>query len=176
MFTAVLKAVGSALILAASVGFPYRLHRERILHIEQLGEIRSLLLSLEAEETLFRQPMELLLQRQAIPLSRPLREICETMRGELAGKQGKSGEKIWSDVVRENRGDLLLSQEESELFARAGGALFGKSVEENRRQLSYLIGQLEEQIRTRRQEKREKQRVYGTVSLMGGMILILVLL
>ena len=58
----------------------------------------------------------------------------------------------------------------------AGGALFGRSEEENHRRLTLILEQLDDRIKTVRGELGEKQKIYATVSMvMGGMLVILLI-
>ena len=62
------------------------------------------------------------------------------------------------------------------LIEEAGGALFGRSEEENHRRLTLILEQLDDRIKTVRGELGEKQKIYATVSMvMGGMLVILLI-
>ena len=66
--------------------------------------------------------------------------------------------------------------EEAEILEGAGGAFFGKSVEENRKHLSLSMERLNFLIEEIRKGQKEKQKVYQTVSVMCGVLLIILLL
>lgn len=71
---------------------------------------------------------------------------------------------------------LYLTGEESALIGEAGGALFGRSEEENHRRLTLILEQLDDRIKTVRGELGEKQKIYATVSMvLGGMLVILLI-
>ena len=74
-------------------------------------------------------------------------------------------------------GDVYKRQgEESALIGEAGGALFGRSEEENHRRLTLILEQLDDRIKTVRGELGEKQKIYATVSMvLGGMLVILLI-
>lgn len=75
---------------------------------------------------------------------------------------------MWKRVFEEYRKKLYLTGEESALIGEAGGALFGRSEEENHRRLTLILEQLDDRIKTVRGELGEKQKIYATVSMVLG--------
>lgn len=63
-----------------------------------------------------------------------------------------------------------------EIFAGAGCAFFGKSMGENEKSLEHYLERLDYVIDQVRGEQKEKQKVYQTVSVMCGLIVILLFL
>ena len=55
----------------------------------------------------------------------------------------------------------------------AGNAFFGRNIKENERMLSIYLERLDFVIEQERKEQREKQRVAGAVSVIGGMMLVI---
>ena len=105
-----------------------------------------------------------------------LNEICRKIADCLIEKNEKNGEQVWKRVFEEYRKKLCLTGEESALIGEAGGALFGRSEEENHRRLTLILEQLDDRIKTVRGELGEKQKIYATVSMvMGGMLVILLI-
>lgn len=82
---------------------------------------------------------------------------------------GRSGSEAWQKR-------LGLSLEEKEIFAGAGCAFFGKSMGENEKSLEHYLERLDYVIDQVRGEQKEKQKVYQTVSVMCGLIIILLFL
>ena len=60
-----------------------------------------------------------------------------------------------------------------EIIANAGNAFFGRNIKENERMLSIYLERLDFVIEQERKEQREKQRVAGAVSVIGGMMLVI---
>lgn len=71
---------------------------------------------------------------------------------------------------------LGLTQEEKEIVAGAGSAFFGKSMGENEKSLEHCLERLDYVIDEVRGEQKEKQKVYQTVSVMCGLIVVILLL
>ncbi len=171
-----LKAVGSILIAAASVGFAFCIRQDFVGHLRLLYDIRRLLVSLSSEAAYSMQPVEILLGCFVKPEDGRLRAICGQIADRLMEKREGVGEKVWREVFASHKKELGLSGEEEEIVESAGGAFFGKSVEENQRQLSLVMERLDFVIENTRKEQREKQRVYQAVSVMCGLMLILLLI
>lgn len=170
-----LKLLGSVLILIASIGLAYSIQIELKEHQKRLFELRSLLTKIFWEMNYSMRPVEMVLlyqiETQDEALAGILREIGEC----LMKKEAKCGEDIWQEVFRKHRRELGLKTEEGELIEQAGRAFFGKSVEENQKILSLYQERLDFLIDVERKERKEKQKVYQTVCVMSGLVLIILL-
>ena len=83
---------------------------------------------------------------------------------------------MWRNVFAAHRKELGLNAEEAEVVESAGSAFFGKSVEENRKHLGVVLERLDFLIGAARDGQKEKQRVCGAVSVLGGLMVIILLL
>ena len=72
--------------------------------------------------------------------------------------------------------ELGLHAAELEITANAGTAFFGRNIKENEKMLSFYLERLDFVIGQERKEQREKQKVAGTVSVIGGMMLVILLI
>ena len=152
-----LKLVGSSLILTAAFGIAYRFHRELELQLKMLYGIRRMFVELQQQMKLTLLPME---------------QIAE----ELTVRQGEAPEEIWRESFLRQGRKLGITKEELQVAAEAGSAFFGKNLEENERKLALYLEQMDFMIETVRAKQKEKQRVYQTVSILGGMMLIILLI
>ena len=59
------------------------------------------------------------------------------------------------------------------LWAGLANGIFGRNIKENERMLSIYLERLDFVIEQERKEQREKQRVAGAVSVIGGMMLVI---
>ena len=87
--------------------------------------------------------------------------------------QKEGGGKIWWDIFWKNRKELGICASELEIIANAGNAFFGRNIKENERMLSIYLERLDFVIEQERKDQREKQRVAGAVSVIGGMMLVI---
>ena len=122
-----------------------------------------------------RRPVEMVLLYQIDMQDECLNEIVQEIGKRLMKKEAKCGEDIWREVFRKHRRQLALKAEEAELIEHAGRAFFGKSVEENQKILSLYQERLDFLMEVERKERKEKQKVYQTVCIMSGLVLIILL-
>ena len=156
-----LKVLGSMLILLASVGFGFQIQMDLRNHLRLLYDIRKLLLDIANETAYTMDPMEVVLEHAIHSRNPYLNEICQ---------------ELWQERIEAWQKRLGLSLEEKEIFAGAGCAFFGKSMGENEKSLEHYLERLDYVIDQVRGEQKEKQKVYQTVSVMCGLIIILLFL
>lgn len=170
-----LKIAGCIMILTASIGLAWNIQAELKQHQNRLLELRSLFTEIFWEMTYSLQPLELVLLYQIETKDECLAGILKEIGERLMKKEAKCGADIWREVFAERRRELGLKAEENELVGEAGRAFFGKSMEENQKVLSLYQDRLDFLIETERNERKEKQKVYQTVCIMSGLILIILL-
>lgn len=169
------KWIGSILILMASVGLAYSVQLELKQHQKRLFELRSILTKIFWEMNYSMRPIEMVLLYQITPQDESLSVILKEIGECLMKKEAKCGEDIWQEIFHKHRKELGLNAEESELIEEAGRAFFGKSVEENQKILSLYQERLDFLMEVERKERKEKQKVYQTVCIMSGLVLIILL-
>lgn len=169
-----MRAAGCALIFAASVGLAFCLRRDLGMHLRMLYELRALFVELDCSARTSLQPVEIILGFVR-PKDERLGIICREIAERLTKKEEGAGEQVWRSVFEKYRYRLGLTPEEQELAEDAGRAFFGKSVEENSRHFAMLLERMDFRIETVRAEQKEKQKVYGAVSVLGGLLLIIIL-
>ena len=171
----ILKMIGSSLILVASFGLAMCVQREMKEHLKCLFELRNILYEIFWEMNFSLQPVEMVLLYQVQTNHFRIREILTEIGEKLKGKSDGLGEEIWRESFAVRRQQLGLKEEESEIIEQAGSAFFGKSMEENQKMLSLYLERLDFLIEGERKERREKQKVYQTVCVMSGLVLVILL-
>ena len=111
------------------------------------------------------------MQKEDQSIAEILNEISEGLKK----KKEVCGAEIWSEVFARHKKKLGLKTEEGELMEQAGRAFFGKSVEENQKVLALYQERLDFLIEVEQKERKEKQKVYQTVCIMSGLVLIILL-
>lgn len=170
-----LKMIGSGLILIASLGLAFCVRKEMKEHLRCLFELRNLLYEIFWEMNYSMQPVEMVLLYQIDTNDFVVREILQEIGEKLKGKEKGVGEEIWRECFALRRSQLGLKEEEGELIEQAGKAFFGKSMEENQKILSLYLERLDFLIEGERKERREKQKVYQTICVMSGLVLVILL-
>lgn len=168
-----LKLIGCGCILVASFGGAYSIYLELKQHLQMLYELRSLLTNIFWETAYSMQPLEVVLLYQIRTKDERLLHICKEIGTRLLKKEAQNGSLVWQECFRMYRKELGLKEEEGELIEQAGSAYFGKSMEENQKGLAFYLERLDAFIETERKERREKQKVYQTVCIMSGLVLII---
>lgn len=171
-----LKLIGSVLIVTAAVGLAGSLRKDVADHLALLYNIRKLLVDLSCAGSGTMQPVEILLGCFVRTPDARLAAICEEISERLMEKREGQGETVWRNAFAAARKTLGLNAEEAELIEGAGSAFFGKSVGENKRRLELTLERLDFLIETARGEQKEKQKVYGTLSVLGGLMVVILLL
>lgn len=171
-----LKAGGCIFIFLGSIGLACSMQKERHEHLKLLYEIRSLLLKLSQNMHYRMLPMELLLREAHLTEEKRLKKICMEIGENLEKKESRRAITAWKECFLASRKELHLSMEETELLAEAGEAFFGKNITENERHLALYLERLEERIKEERRKQGERDKVIGTVTVMGGLFVILLLI
>ena len=171
-----LKIVGCSLILIASGGIAYCIQKEMNHHMVLLYELRRLFLDISYEMQYAMMPMEYIFL-QKIQCKEPvLEKICREIGTLLEEKQEKDGGSIWSIVFEKPGKELALKGEEFEVLKAAGNIFFGKSMEENKNSLSLFLERWNDLIAVWQKERRDKQKVYQTVTVMCGLMIMILLI
>ena len=164
-----LKLIGGILVAGSGVGLAVNMIAEIRQHLLRLYEIRQLLINISGEAALALLPMEHILNQPTLTNDVVLQKVCGQIADRLAAKKVESGGKIWWDIFWKNRKELGICASELEIIANAGNAFFGRNIKENERMLSIYLERLDFVIEQERKDQREKQRVAGAVSVIGGM-------
>lgn len=170
-----LKVIGSILIISAGVGTAWTIRCELTEHLRLLYEVRKLFVDISYAAFESRQPVEILLGCFVRTRDERLNDVCKEIAECLIERKEGAGEDVWRNVFTKHRRVLRLSNEEMEVIESAGSAFFGKSMEENRKHLALLLERLDFMIDTARGEQREKQKVYGTLSVVCGLMMVILL-
>lgn len=171
-----LKLIGSIIIVMASIGLAYSIKRDLTEHLRFLYEIRRMLVMLSGEADYSMQPMEVLLGNYIKQGNERLHKVCDRIAKRLMEKRDGTGEAVWREEFESCQKELGLNEEETEIIKNAGNAFFGKSMDENRKHLSLTLERLDFVIENTRKEQKEKQKVYQTVSVICGLMLIILLI
>lgn len=170
-----LKVTGLLFVFTASIGLAYQIGLDLKNHLLLLYDMRKLLFDIANEMTYSSDPAEQIFLSMH-SRNAQLNEICARMGTELRKKESPRGSEVWKASVELYREKMHLTDEETEIFAGAGSSFFGKSIPENEKGLEHYIARLDEVIRETGKERKEKQKVYQTASIMCGLIVILLFL
>ena len=171
-----LKLLGSILIITASTGMAAALYGEIADHVKRLYELRKLFVDISYAAYESMQPVEILLGCFVRTRDEKINDVCKEIADQLIEKKLGQGDVVWRNVFAAHRKELGLSAEEAEVIEGAGSAFFGKSVDENKKHLAVTLERLDFLIGAKQSGQKEKQRVCGAVSILGGLMIIILLI
>ncbi|MBO5302508.1 MAG: stage III sporulation protein AB [Lachnospiraceae bacterium] len=169
-----LKIFGIVCILGGSIGVGKSLCNYLNNHLKQLVECREIFTQADVGREYLRLPYAQLLRRTAKGKSKVFQEILNEIAEEMEKNREADMEKLWSDAFLKKQGQLLLDKEEQELLIALAKSL---GLEGNHTKVSeiYFL-QLDEEVVQAMEEKKEKQKLYGTISILTGFFLVILLL
>ncbi|MBO5372023.1 MAG: stage III sporulation protein AB [Lachnospiraceae bacterium] len=169
-----LKVLGILCILAGTVGIGRELCGYLNNHLKQLLECREIFTQADTQREYLRLPYAQLLRRIAKGKSRLFGDILYQIAEEMEKSKEADIGKLWEEAFLSKKGQLLLDKEEQELFVALARSL---GLEGNHTKVSeiYFL-QLEDEVVQAMEEKKEKQKLYGTISVLSGLFLVILLL
>ncbi len=169
-----LKAAGSALVLAASFLYGWRLRAELAEHVRQLVAMKEMFLMLWGEISYARTPLKEAFLQIASQGKEPFASFLKKAAAGIEDS-GEGMGRLWGELVEEEAGNFLFTEEELGLLKRAGENFGYLDSRMQLKNLELYIGQAETMIQRAQEELKDRQRIYGTLSLMCGLFLVILL-
>lgn len=169
-----LKYIGMFLIVVGAGGFGRYLSSYLKGHLDQLIESREIFAQMDAGREYLRLPYAQLLRRTAKGKGSVFSEMLTEVADEMEKNHQADAGRLWEKAFAKQKQQLLLKEEEKDLLLALARSLM---LEGNHTQVAkmYFL-QLEDKITQAMEEKKEKQKLYGTVSVLGGVFLVILLL
>lgn len=169
-----LKLLGMFFIVIGAGGLGKYLCGYLKVHLEQLILCREIFAQMDAGREYLRLPYAQLLRRTAKGKEKLFREMLSEVADEMEKNKEADAGMLWEKTLKKRSKQLLLKEEEKDLLLALARSL---TLEGNHTQVAkiYFI-QLEDKITQAMEEKKEKQKLYGTVSVLGGIFLVILLL
>ncbi len=169
-----LKCAGVLLILTGALGFGSYMGAYLKRHLEQLVECREIFAQISAYREYLKLPYDELLRRSIIGKSGILPEILTEVAAEMEKNREANAGALWEEAFRKRNKQLLLKEEETGILLALARCL---SLEGNHAKASEIyFMQLEETIRQAMEERKDKQKLYRAISVLGGLFLVVLLL
>ena len=169
-----LKAAGFVLILTGAVGFGRYLSVSLGRYVSQLIECREIFVQMDAGREYLRLPYAQLLKRTAKGKEKLFAEILTEVADEMEKNKEADAGMLWKQAFCKRKREILLGKEEQEILLSLARSLL---LETDHTQVAKIyFMQLEDTIKRAMEEKKEKQKLYGTVSILFGLFLVIMLL
>lgn len=156
------KIIGGLLIILACSAFGVEKGRELSMHRKELEELERIFTLIKTKLEYIKMPIEELFANMQ---NEWLLEISK----ELKGVSRKNFHEIWISSIDVHFKETFLSKSELEELKQ-----IGKHISRPEAISLYLI-QVEEAIKTTREEEKEKKKLYQSMGILSGIFLVLVL-
>lgn len=169
-----LKIFGSICILTGAIGIGRELCNYLNNHLKQLVECRAIFTQADTEREYLRLPYAQLLRKIAKGKSKVFQEILYQVAEEMEKNKEADVGKLWEMALQERSRRLCLDEDEKGILVALAKNL-GLEGKYTKVSEVYFL-QLEDEVVQAMEEKKEKQKLYGTVSVLMGVFLIILLL
>lgn len=169
-----LKLMGVCFILAGAGGFGGYLRRCLNMRFGQLMECREIFTQMDAGREYLRLPYAQLLRKTARGKKEIFAEMLYEVADEMEQNREANADALWRAAFEKRKKQILLKEEEKDLFFALAKSLMLEGNHAQAAKMYYM--QLEDMILKAMEEKKEKQKLYGTVSMLFGLFLIILLL
>ena len=168
-----MKIIGIIVVLAASWGYGsgliYRLNQHR----SQLFSLRELIDLFLGEIQYGKVPLQEACIAIGDRLPEPFREVLSSISEELSGKKYQSFESVWREQFHLKEKEFSFTEQEKSVLYGVGKNLGYLDVEAQLRHLQLYQREVDELLEQLQRNIKEKKKVYRSVSLMVGAMVIL---
>lgn len=171
-----LRLAGILLLMAGSIGAGWSAKEKLKASLEDLYRMRQILQMFQSEIAYSRSPLPETCVRVGNRVSEPYRSAFYAIRGEMLANKGDSFLTIWRRQMEICMKKLSIAKEEKQIFMDFGscigymdGDIQAKAVEQYMHKLEIAIGRMEK-------EMADKCKVIMSLSVMGGLMLVIILL
>ncbi len=171
-----LKIVGSMLILTASVGGCLSYMNRFKEQERQLLIIKELLIILEKQLEYIRLPIAEIVEEMAKKAGAPFKLPLMEFTKELSKHRTEDVEALWKEILNNHKEEFCLSREEFGILLDIGRLLEPTDSRSQVASVELYKNRVDEKIQKIWAERGDKQKVYQSVCLLGGLVLIIVLL
>ncbi|MCD8218350.1 MAG: stage III sporulation protein AB [Clostridiales bacterium] len=168
------KLIGSALIVAACIGFAGALAEKQKYHRDVLLSLIRILSLLAGEIRYERLTMAEALERLSKKYHGPTGEVMQKIADRLREVSVKDLESVWRFYFKEQQKKLMLSGEELDIVLETGRNLGQLDTEAQVSHLHRCRGRLEQKLADAEKEMAEKRKLYRYLAVAVGVMVILV--
>jgi len=169
-----LKAAGIFFVIAGTAGLGNSMRILLKRHLQQLLEWQDAFIRMELDKKGLRLPYGQMLRNAAMGKNSLFGEIAREVAADMETNREADVGILWEKVFEERKRELLFSREEKEILISLARNLAMESSSTKACEIYFY--QLKKRIDQVMEEKREKQRLYSAVGVLGGLFLVILLL
>lgn len=170
-----LKVMGLVLILTAAVGTGYSISRELSLREKNLRQYLMLIISLKGEIRYGNSSLAEAFQRTVPRLQGPFRELAEKLAKELDSVEGITLEQLLCGKHSAEIKNMHVTAEEQKFICSLGNRMGYLDRETEVRQLELYEEELKRHIEEIHTTIPSKKKIYRTLGIMGGFLMVILL-
>ncbi len=171
-----LKLLGAGLILSVCTLYGLQMKQRLFQHVQQLIGCKEVLLMLCGEISYARAPLREAFLHIAAQGKEPFGSFLEDVAARMEQEQQKPLSEIWSSALLGHQDEICFTREEQKLLQSIGENFGYLDVQMQLGHLNLCIQQLEAAIIRSQEELSAKQKLHQSLSVLGGLFLILILL
>lgn len=170
-----LKFIGAVLVIISGTGIGFKASENLILQNVQLKKLKELLIILRGEirynNTVMSQALRNILKKSDKVFEKFLLYVADN----LDKYQGKTVADIWNDGVDKELSKLMLSKKHIEKLKDLGNTLGFLDKEMQISYFNLMIEQLDTDIEDNNKRCRDNCKLYRTLGIMGGILVVLII-
>lgn len=177
----IVKLAGCLLVLSGSGGLGWYFSYLWKVQLKNLMDLRRMVFMLKGEILYANAPLQEAFSHvgKKAGAGAQLKEFFIWVAEQMGERRGEPFSLIWSEAVAElGQGDweaLLISQEDRQALDEFGSNLGYLDSSMQERTILLYLERLDERIEYLREHKRERCRLYGSLGILAGMFLVLLL-
>lgn len=171
-----LKIIGSLLIIMACSGYGFSKGKEYKKHLDELDELRRIVLMFESEISYSKMPLGELAGRISRKVDNPYKKWLGRLSFSLSKEANESLSEIWKREAEILLTELSLKKEEQEDLKNLGIQIGNFNIQMQENSFRWYAMQLEEQRMKLAGEVSEKQRLCNSLGVLTGIFLVILLI
>ncbi len=168
-----LKIAGAGLILVTAIILGLQMKQGLWEHVRQLIGLKEMLQMLSGEISYAKTPLTEAFRHVALRVKEPFCWLLVEVADSMEREREKTLYEIWEKAVKHQRRNISFSEEELAILSGVGENFGYLDIQMQLNHLALYIQQTEDKIVQAQQELAVKQKLYQSLSVMSGLLLIL---
>ena len=171
----ILKWLGAILLVAGTTAYgAYKgcLYKSRL---EYMEEIKRAFLFIQGEIRYMNTPMPETLESTAHQMNGACRTFFAQVASGLLDGRGKAFRQVWEEAMKRGLPEEVLERETRAVLQEMGGQLGCLDRQAQEQAIDYFLKKWDELIVKKRQEKKDKLKLYYVCGVMSGLLMVIII-